>query len=1062
MGYPDQGGVGVGFQLGDEQNVFTGSTRVNAESARDTYASANASWLASYNTDKNLNIRIEYTSGTTKTAVNQVRNAAGNGWADNGSFIALKGDPGEVASLQNVTVGHVPYKLTDNTLGDSGAQVLDNGNLLLPKGLGVESASIEFGDITTLSEANSFLRISNTQFPNTKFDILDARQRSTGVSSRPRQFVLTEAENPFTIQPTDTSTITTNPLLFNYTATLNSQTNKLRFRTGAAMVNVRLRVRYNASPNAVVKYIPDKASWLSGTGGLDLTSGDNTVDLGNSPFRSFVGDVYQVEVRADNMSLKGTATIPYVVVDLQRGEFRDMAYQSDLANMTGSVVTKVFYLDGDQVNSVGEMRLEKTGGGLVQANDDYSLITRVKFFKDGASAVPVSAGSTAVDNTNLLAGIEVGGIIHMTSTSEGTDELNFNVTAVNAVVSNIYSFDVEEIFHKGTLGGVGRSWTVAIKGKDDIVDPDDVIGLEGNNKYVGTDASGNAGIHDLPAAGGLDVKDNNVNVKVDAMKLNIVGNHHALAVDADDSEQVNLSIDPGSLMLRQNTGLTMLAGTPAIIGSSGGLELALNIAPSGATNNWPTLWCGQTLVTGNTGEFVSEGRINSCSLIEQGTGQELITPTTQGKFVYWRQSGGIFTIVDHGPNEPLVGNVINSRYKRTHTNVFDANLNNGGTGVSTGPLAEALRNGTVVAPAKGSAFTSTFQFPNLLLDQVYSNPFIEGDTFAFVSPDGYNHTLTVTQQTGGNMRNLSGSTITSYAVAPNNAVVFEVKSNTPGNGAGDYIQVVAEDSDVVESDIVVSFDRMANARDNREDTRLLANENSIAALQAAQNSLTVSHFRGLDTYSTSNTALTIQTGSCGSDDGTTAINVTSDITINTGDLDTGSEAANTWYYVWLFKGTSGTGVVARLSTSNSSPTVPSGYSAKRMIGAVRNDNSSNFRQFRCQGAGASKFYTYNTEFLTLDGVSLSSRTAVTVTAEVPILPVTGYPYLEASFEYSGGALVLYHADNTGSFVFIKAGGEFAAIPHIQLNASGQFHMNNSGSNVTGLYMKVTGFNMELH
>ena len=91
-------GAGQGFAVGLEQNVFTGATRTAAESARDTYATANASWLTTYNDDTALNIRLEFTSGTDQVAVYQTRNTAGDGWVDNQSFQAIKGDTGTPGS----------------------------------------------------------------------------------------------------------------------------------------------------------------------------------------------------------------------------------------------------------------------------------------------------------------------------------------------------------------------------------------------------------------------------------------------------------------------------------------------------------------------------------------------------------------------------------------------------------------------------------------------------------------------------------------------------------------------------------------------------------------------------------------------------------------------------------------------------------------------------------------------------------------------------------------------------------------------------------------------------
>lgn len=60
-------------------------------------------------------------------------------------------------------------------------------------------------------------------------------------------------------------------------------------------------------------------------------------------------------------------------------------------------------------------------------------------------------------------------------------------------------------------------------------------------------------------------------------------------------------------------------------------------------------------------------------------------------------------------------------------------------------------------------------------------------------------------------------------------------------------------------------------------------------------------------------------------------------------LDTGSEAASTWYYVYLIY--NGTTVASLLSTSNGAPTLPSGYTYSALVGVVRNDGSSNFLAF---------------------------------------------------------------------------------------------------------------------
>ena len=84
--------------LGPETNEFTGTTRTLAETARNTYASANADWLAFYNTNRNRFIELEF--GTTR--VFQARNAAMNGWDDITGF--ARGPAGPTGTFTGVTL----------------------------------------------------------------------------------------------------------------------------------------------------------------------------------------------------------------------------------------------------------------------------------------------------------------------------------------------------------------------------------------------------------------------------------------------------------------------------------------------------------------------------------------------------------------------------------------------------------------------------------------------------------------------------------------------------------------------------------------------------------------------------------------------------------------------------------------------------------------------------------------------------------------------------------------------------------------------------------------------
>jgi hypothetical protein len=77
-----------------------------------------------------------------------------------------------------------------------------------------------------------------------------------------------------------------------------------------------------------------------------------------------------------------------------------------------------------------------------------------------------------------------------------------------------------------------------------------------------------------------------------------------------------------------------------------------------------------------------------------------------------------------------------------------------------------------------------------------------------------------------------------------------------------------------------------------------------------------------------------------------AVSVTADVTVSGANgLDTGSEGASTWYYLWAIWNPTTNTVAALLSASGTTPTLPSGYTFKALAGVVYNDGSSNFTAF---------------------------------------------------------------------------------------------------------------------
>jgi hypothetical protein len=72
---------------------------------------------------------------------------------------------------------------------------------------------------------------------------------------------------------------------------------------------------------------------------------------------------------------------------------------------------------------------------------------------------------------------------------------------------------------------------------------------------------------------------------------------------------------------------------------------------------------------------------------------------------------------------------------------------------------------------------------------------------------------------------------------------------------------------------------------------------------------------------------------------------------NVGGLDTGSRAANTWYWIWCIKNPTTGDVDILLSESASAPTMPSGYTLKRRVGAIRT-NATNLQAIDTRPVGS--------------------------------------------------------------------------------------------------------------
>lgn len=99
-------------------------------------------------------------------------------------------------------------------------------------------------------------------------------------------------------------------------------------------------------------------------------------------------------------------------------------------------------------------------------------------------------------------------------------------------------------------------------------------------------------------------------------------------------------------------------------------------------------------------------------------------------------------------------------------------------------------------------------------------------------------------------------------------------------------------------------------------------------------------------------AVSVQNGS-GDFINLNSVNATANIASSgAGGLDTGTEAASTWYYVFVIYDPTTQNVAALISVSASAPVMPSGYTYSRRVGAIRNDAASNLWRTSQKGAKA--------------------------------------------------------------------------------------------------------------
>jgi hypothetical protein len=105
-------------------------------------------------------------------------------------------------------------------------------------------------------------------------------------------------------------------------------------------------------------------------------------------------------------------------------------------------------------------------------------------------------------------------------------------------------------------------------------------------------------------------------------------------------------------------------------------------------------------------------------------------------------------------------------------------------------------------------------------------------------------------------------------------------------------------------------------------------------------------------------------------------------------LDTGAEAANTWYAIHVIDGPA-VATASLLSLSATAPTLPASYTVFRRIGWIRNNGSSNFSLVTWFGGGSRRRCVYTGEnFSATQVLAGGSATAFTGVSAASFIPTT--------------------------------------------------------------------------
>jgi len=182
-----------------------------------------------------------------------------------------------------------------------------------------------------------------------------------------------------------------------------------------------------------------------------------------------------------------------------------------------------------------------------------------------------------------------------------------------------------------------------------------------------------------------------------------------------------------------------------------------------------------------------------------------------------------------------------------------------------------------------------------------------------------------------------------------------------------------------------------------------------ALIQSQNQAYMPGHVDGMEMTFATVATVSIAAGTARDSANTGNIDVTGTLTANIANggangLDTGTEASNTWYALYVIADSTNTSApAALLSVSFSLPIMPAGYDLFRRVGAVRNGSASDFLEFQQDGSSRDRWVHYfpaDTNTI-LSGGSATGDSPISAASFVP--PTSFEAMFYATFQNTAAA-----------------------------------------------------------